>query len=66
MKRSTRRRRPISERFEQAAANMGRRPGTRTKREQLELDAVQAQAYDLRCEIVAFLGLASSATASKG
>lgn len=45
---------------------MGRWPGTRTKREQLELDAVQAQAYDLRCEIVAFLGLASSATASKG
>jgi hypothetical protein len=51
------------ERFEQAAANMGMRPGTHTKREQLELDAVQAQADDLRCEIVAYLGLASSDTA---
>jgi hypothetical protein len=36
------------------------RPGTRTKLEQLEVDAVQAQADDLRGEIVAYLGQASS------
>jgi hypothetical protein len=43
------------ERFERAASNLAKRPGIRTRLEQLELDAVHAQAEDLRCEIVAYL-----------
>lgn len=41
------------ERFEEAAANLERRAGTgkRTKLQQLEIDAVQAQADDLRAEL---------------
>ena len=36
------------ERFEQAAANIEARPGKRTKLDRLQLDAVRAQADDLR------------------
>jgi HTH-type transcriptional regulator/antitoxin HigA len=39
------------ERFEQAATNIEDRAGTRTKLERLELDAVRAQAADLRAEL---------------
>ncbi len=42
------------ERFEQAAANIEARPGKRTKLERLELDAVRAQADDLRAELADF------------
>ena len=47
------------ERFEQAAGNMVARSGTRTKLEQLELDAVRARADDLRAEIVEYVHLRS-------
>ena len=47
------------ERFEQAAANMTAQLGTRTKLERLELDAVSAQADDLRAEIVEYEHLRS-------
>jgi HTH-type transcriptional regulator / antitoxin HigA len=39
------------ERFEQAAANIEARPGVRTRLERLELDALAAQADDLRGEL---------------
>jgi HTH-type transcriptional regulator / antitoxin HigA len=42
------------DRFEQAAANIEARPGKRTKLGQLELDAVRAQADDLRAELSDF------------
>ena len=42
------------ERFEDAAANIEARPGKRTKLERLELDAVRAQADDLRAELADF------------
>ena len=42
------------DRFELAAANITARPGKRTKLEQLELDAVNAQADDLRAELGEF------------
>jgi len=42
------------ERFEQAADNIEARPGKRTKLDNLELDAVQAQATDLRAELAEF------------
>ncbi|MEO5840294.1 MAG: helix-turn-helix transcriptional regulator [Acidimicrobiales bacterium] len=42
------------DRFEEAAANIEARPGTRTKLERLELDAIRAQADDLRAELVDF------------
>jgi hypothetical protein len=51
--------------FEQAAANIVKRAETRTKLEQLELDAVHAQADDLRSEIAAYLLRASEETATK-
>ena len=38
-------------RFEAAASNIETRPGTRTRLEQLELDAVHAVAEDLREEL---------------
>lgn len=41
--------------FEFAAANMAKRTGSRTQLEQLELDAVRAQADDLRSEVAAYL-----------
>jgi HTH-type transcriptional regulator / antitoxin HigA len=47
------------ERFEQASTNLAAKPGTRTKLEQLELDAVNAQADDLRAEIVEYERLRS-------
>lgn len=47
------------ERFELAAANMTAQPGERTKLAQLELDAVNAQADDLRTEIVDYERLRS-------
>ena len=42
------------ERFEQAADNIEARPGKRTKLDTLELDAVRAQADDLRSELADF------------
>ena len=42
------------ERFEQAAANIEARPGKRTKLDRLQLDAVRAQADDLRVELADF------------
>lgn len=42
------------ERFEEAAANIAARPGRRTKLESLELDAIEAQADDLRAELSDF------------
>jgi HTH-type transcriptional regulator/antitoxin HigA len=42
------------ERFEQAAANLAARPGPPGKLGQLEIDAVQAQADDLRAEIAEY------------
>lgn len=39
------------ERFETAASNIEGRPGTRTRLEQLELNAVRAIAEDLRQEL---------------
>ena len=42
------------ERFKEAAANIEDRPGKRTKLERLELDAVRAQAEDLRAELADF------------
>ena len=42
------------ERFEQAAANIEARPGKRTKLDRLVLDAVRAQADDLRLELADF------------
>ena len=42
------------ERFDQAAANIEARPGKRTKLDRLELDAVRAQADDLRAELADF------------
>ena len=42
------------ERFQDAAANIEARPGKRTKLEHLELDAVRAQADDLRAELADF------------
>lgn len=39
------------EQFEQAAANIESRPGARSKLERLELDALRAQADDLRAEL---------------
>ena len=42
------------DRFEHAAANITGRPGKRTELEQLELDAVNAQAGDLRGELGEF------------
>ena len=47
------------ERFEQASTNLTAKPGERTKLEQLELDAVNAQADDLRTEIVEYERLRS-------
>ena len=47
------------ERFEQASTNLAAKPGKRTKLEQLELDAVNAQADDLRAEIVEYERLRS-------
>ena len=38
------------ERFEQASTNLAARPGKKGKLEQLELDAVNAQADDLRAD----------------
>ena len=46
------------ERFEEAAANIEGRPGERSKLERLELDAVRAQADDLRAELADFDQLA--------
>lgn len=55
------------ERFEQAAANIEARTGKRTKLERLELEAVRAQADDLRAELESFdqlrAGTAQSFTA---
>jgi len=42
------------ERFEQAAASIEARSGKRTKLDKLELDAVRAQADDLRSELTDF------------
>ncbi len=42
------------ERFEEAAANIEARPDKRTKLERLELDAIRAQADDLRAELAEF------------
>ncbi len=42
------------ERFEEAAANIEARAGKRTKLERLELDAIRAQADDLRAELADF------------
>ena len=42
------------ERFEDAAANIEARPGERNKLERLELDAIRAQADDLRVELADF------------
>ena len=47
------------ERFEQASTNLTAKPGERTKLEQLELDAVNAQGDDLRAEIVEYERLRS-------
>ena len=47
------------ERFEQAAVNLAARPGKRGKLDQLELDAVNAQAGDLRAELVEYEQLRS-------
>ena len=47
------------ERFEQASTNLAARPGKKGKLEQLELDAVNAQADDLRAEIVEYERLRS-------
>jgi len=42
------------ERFEEAAANIEARPGTRSKLERLELDAIRSQADDLRVELAEY------------
>ena len=47
------------EQFEQAANNLAAKPGKRTKLAQLELDAVNAQANDLRTEIAEYEQLRS-------
>lgn len=47
------------DRFEEAAANIEARPGKRTKLAQLELDAVRAQADDLRSELAEYEQLRS-------
>ena len=54
------------ERFEEAAANIEARPGKRTNLERLELDAVRAQADDLRAEHNSALISFSSTNASIG
>jgi HTH-type transcriptional regulator / antitoxin HigA len=51
-------------RFEQAAENIAARPGKRTKLTQLELDAVNAQADDLRAELDEFDQLRSGTTST--
>lgn len=52
------------ERFEQAAANIEARSGKRTKLEQLELEAVRAQADDLRTELPDYERLRSGAAST--
>jgi HTH-type transcriptional regulator / antitoxin HigA len=47
------------ERFEQASTNLATKADKRSKLEQLELDAVNAQADDLRAEIVEYERLRS-------
>ncbi len=42
------------DRFDEAAANIAGRPGERTRLMRLELDAINAQADDLRAELVEF------------
>ena len=42
------------DRFDEAAANIEARPGSRTKLEELELDAVRSLADDLRVELSDF------------
>lgn len=45
--------------FDEAAANIEARPGERTKLERLELDAIGAQADDLRAELAEYERLRS-------
>jgi HTH-type transcriptional regulator / antitoxin HigA len=52
------------EHFEKAGANIESRPGARTKLEQLELEAVRAQAADLRRELWEFDELRSGRVAT--
>lgn len=52
------------ERFEQAAANIEARPGKPSKLDRLELDAVRAQADDLRRELDEYERLRSGAQSS--
>lgn len=52
------------ERFEVAAANIQARPGERDKLERLELDAIRAQADDLRTELADFDELRGGAVSS--